>query len=224
MSTEIWSEVSDVLKQDIVDRPSFFQFKHFVVGKEATIQGKMWQCLRELRSRKSWVENHLSEIAETKDRIELLNIEREKNALLLAELMKTERQINLRQLAQKETEVKGRQIDRKISSLNEQIYALETKIKDYESEAAFFLSEFRQLEEVEPLRELDDIDAQKEYWTTKLFQEINLKMLLQQPIDLEVIKTVLCLNDDSPLKQQVLRMLASNRQAIEKVVKNSEDK
>jgi hypothetical protein len=212
---QILSELDEVLSNDIVDRSSFFQLKHFIVGKEYTTQGKMWQCLRELRSRKSFIEQYIVEIEESNDRIELLNIDKDKNSLLLTELLATERNDNLRKLATRETSVKVRQINRQIAAITAHKKNLEQKINDYVEESRFYMTEFRSLEAIEPLKPLDDVDAQKEYWTARLFQEINLKMLLNQPLNAETIKMILSLNDDSPLKQQVVQMLDGNRKAIQ---------
>jgi hypothetical protein len=215
-SEELIKEIDNVLTNDIVDRHSFFQLKHFVLGKECSFQGRMWQCLREIRSRKSWIEGYIIEIADAKDRIELLNIEQDQNTLNLKEFEEsTSISEERKNLAAREYKVKSRQIDRKVQAVKASIEALEKKIADYEEEANFYISEFKQIVNVEPLKPLDDLDAQKEYWTAKLYQDINLKMLLQQPLDLETVKMILTLNDDSVLKQQMVALLEGNRKAIQ---------
>ena len=72
---EIYLEAEELLKNEVVDRHSFFQLKYFVVGKEPTMQAKMWRCLTELKTRKEAIDIINLEIEETKDTIELLNIE-----------------------------------------------------------------------------------------------------------------------------------------------------
>jgi len=52
MSRDIVTEMNKVLENDIVNRMSFFQLQHFIVNKEPTLQSKMWQCIREIRTRK----------------------------------------------------------------------------------------------------------------------------------------------------------------------------
>lgn len=211
--SNISHEMEEILKQDIVERHSFFQLKHFVIGKEYTIQGKLWQCLREIRTRKNWIEAQVSELEEANDRLELLTIEDDRNSMIQVQ-EQSYRSDWEKDIVSREFAIKRRQIDRQIVAVQKAIAAMKKKMKDYEEEARFFVAEFRQLQEIEPVRPLDDIDAQKEYWTAKLHQEVNLKMLLQQPFDVELVKMVLSLNDDSALKQSVLKILEINKRAI----------
>ncbi len=212
MSKElIHEQINDILNRDIVNRHSYFQLKHFVIGREYTNQGKMWQCLREIRTRKTSIDALELEIAEANDRIELLNIDKQRNSIALHELTGNE---IVKKLATRETTVKKRQIERQIGALKVNVSTLKERMADYEEEAKFFVDEFISINEIEPMKPTDDLNAQREYWTAKLFQEINLKILLGQPIDPEVVKLVLSLNNDSPLKQQMLALLESNRKAI----------
>ncbi len=212
--SNLLSEIEEVLEDDIVDRHSFFQLKHFVVGKEYTNQGKMWLCLREIRARKSFIEQYIVEIEELNDRIGLLHIEKERVSLALVKMLLNERDEKLRNLAVRETDIKGRQFERQIDSLKKSLVSFKQKIIDYEQEAAFYLSEFKQLTDIEELKPLDDLESQKEYWSAKLFQEINLKVLLQQPLDLETVKMILSLHDDSELKKQMVNLLGANQRLM----------
>ncbi len=56
------------------------------------------------------------------------------------------------------------------------------------------------LQEIEELKDFDDLDAQKDYWNHKLGEEINLRILMHQPIDTELAKTVLALPEDISIK------------------------
>ena len=49
---------------------SDFQIANFIIGKETSLVGKQWQCLRELQSRKDSLELVENEIEEINDNIE----------------------------------------------------------------------------------------------------------------------------------------------------------
>ena len=70
------------------------------------------------------------------------------------------------------------------------------------------------MEQVEPLKNYDDINVQKEYWGEKLLQKINLKMLMQSHVDTELIETVLSLPDDVPIKMQTIKNLDNRHQQM----------
>ena len=53
------------------------------MGKEPTVQAKLWQCLRELEARRDTLEAIELELAESKDRLELIDIQMEKERLVL---------------------------------------------------------------------------------------------------------------------------------------------
>jgi hypothetical protein len=75
---------------------------------------------------------------------------------------------------------------------------------------------FKNLQEVEPLLDYDNLKAQKQYWGEKLLQKINLKMLMQSHVDTELIETVLALPDDIPIKEQTLKNLdVRHRQMVD---------
>jgi len=70
----LMDEMSVLLAQDVAQRHSYFQLKYFLIGKEPTNQSKMWQCLRELKSRKESLKSILLEREDLKDKLELLDI------------------------------------------------------------------------------------------------------------------------------------------------------
>jgi hypothetical protein len=192
------AEMDDVLKQEIAQRHSYFQLKYFVIGKEPTVQSKMWQCLRELKSRKESLDSIELEIEESKDKLELIDISIQKNNLEHSETDK---------LTQRENEIKIRQIERQKKALQaNQIQLAERKKWIYE-EAQFFLETFKNLLKVEPLKHFDDITSQKQYWTERLSQKLNLKMLTNNQLDTELIETIIALPDDMPIKKQTLGTL-----------------
>jgi hypothetical protein len=199
MSTELIKKMDDLLKNDVVSRHSYFQLKYFLIGKEPTNQAKMWQCLRELKLRKDNLKNLLLQIEEEKDKLELHEI----NIIKLNKLKDQE----IDEITAKELVVKQRQLNRAVEGVKNTILDLQEKQRFIEEECEFFLQTYKNIEKIEPIKNFDDIDAQKEYWGTKLLEKMNLKILLENNIDIELVETVLSLPDDIPIKQQVLNKL-----------------
>jgi len=83
MSTEIMERINKILENELSERHSYFQLKYFVIGKEPTLQGKMWQCIRELRSRKDSLDSTEIQNHELNDKKELIDIKIEKNNMIL---------------------------------------------------------------------------------------------------------------------------------------------
>jgi hypothetical protein len=196
------NKIINILKNDPLDRHSYFQLKYFVVGKEPTIQAKLWRCIRELKARKESIESISAEIDQTRDNKRLLQIGKQRQSEITAndELSKEERTINLRK------------IDRQIAACDKALFQLEHKLKDAEEEAAFFVKCFEELEKVEKLQSWDDEESQTEYWSQKFAQDLNLKMLLRQPLDTELVKTILSLDDRAEIKLQTQQMLEKVRE------------
>jgi hypothetical protein len=196
---EIKEKVSELLKNDVVSRHSYFQLKYFLIGKEPTNQAKMWQCLRELKARQEILNSVDLQLEEEKDNLEIYNIS-------LLRIDSKEKEIK-DELDLRELEIKKRQIKRNISNVSNNVQSLLSKKKDTEEECEFFIQTFENIEKTEPLKYFDDLDSQKEYWGTKLLEKINLKILLQNNVDIDLVETALSLPDDVPIKQQVLNKL-----------------
>ena len=199
MSTELIEKMNDLLKNDVVSRHSYFQLKYFLIGKEPTNQAKMWQCLRELKLRRDNLNNIILQTEEEKDKLELQEI----NIIKLNKLKDQETD----ELTGKELEIKLRQLKRAIEGIKGTILDLQEKKRFIEEECEFFLQTYKNIEKTEPIKNFDDLEAQKEYWGTKLLEKMNLKILLENNIDIDLVETVLSLPDDIPIKQQVLTKL-----------------
>lgn len=193
MSNQIFlKEIDEVLVNEVSCRHSYFQLKYFLIGKEPTNQAKMWQCLRELKTRKDSLDNIVLEEEELKDNLELLNINIE--------------ELNERNSDAKTT-IQIRQIERKKLAINNNFLALAEKKKWLEEECRFFLETFKNIQKIEPLKQFDDLSSQKEYWAEKLSQKLNLKMLTSNNLDGELIETIMALPDDMPIKKQTITTL-----------------
>lgn len=195
-------EMDEVLKYEVAQRHSYFQLKYFVIGKEPTIQSKMWQCLRELKTRRESLNSIELELEDSKDKLELLDISIEKitsidNCAKMA----------LSSIAQRENAIKVRQIERQKKAAQANLLQLIERQKWLEEESRFFLETFKNLLQIEPLKHFDDISSQKQYWSERLAQKLNLKMLTQNQLDTELVETIVALPDDMPIKKQALGTL-----------------
>jgi len=196
MSSEYNEKIEELLKNEIVDRHSFFQLKYFVIGKEPTIQAKLWRCLRELQSRKETIDSINLELEDIEDRKLLMIIEMEK-------LRQSIENNNF----QAEIEIKTRQIKRKIEGIDRSKNSMCKKLKFAKEEASFFYEAYQSLEKKEKIKPFDDIKAQTEYWEQKLRSELEMRMLLRQPLDIELVKAILSLSDDAPIKKETINIL-----------------
>ena len=171
----------------------------------------MWQCIRELRSRKDSLNSIEMENHELNDKKELIDIKIEKNNLILKNLKNTPEV----QLDKREHEVISRQLKRERQRTDSTLIDLNKKHNYILEEANFFLETFKNIEEIEPLKDFDDLPAQQHYWDEKLSNELNLKLLLQRAPDVELVKTIMSLNNNSPTKQQTVKMLENiQKQAL----------
>jgi len=203
--------MSDVLKNNLPDRHSLFQLKYFIIGKEPTIQGKLWQCLREIKTRNEALESMDLEMAEAKDHLEIIEIEIEKMdlALNLDIELTPEKKFDLRTLA-----INLRKTIRRKEIIKKQLITAADKIKYKKEEVVFFQEAFDALEKNEKVKNFDDPKAQTHYWSEKLAQDLNLRGLLRAPMDLELMKTILALPDNAPIKMQTVNMIESQQHAL----------
>lgn len=210
---EFFQKIDTALEKAPENRHSYYQLKYFVIGKEPTIQSKLWQCLRELQSRKETIESIGLQIEDIKDEIELTKIEAEK--LEINEFSTKNEKLDV--VYAKEKTIKLRKLKRREESLSDNINKLEKKLKFEIQEARFFLQVFEDLEKVEKVKDYDDYEAQKEYWENKISEEINLRILTKQQINPELIKTALSLHNESEIKGNMVGILNNCRSQLESV-------
>jgi len=201
-------KINTLLQHEVVGRHSYFQLKYFIIGKEPTHQSKLWQCLRELKSRQEAIKAIILELEDANDKIALLDIQ--------AERINLKKYPKKQELNLKEDSIRLRRLNRQKIALLENIVKLKENLKNNEEEAAFFIQTFEDLEKVEKIKPWDDLGLQKEYWNTRLTEDINMRLLLQSPLDIELIKTILALNNDAPIKQKTLHILDSQQVKLER--------
>jgi hypothetical protein len=198
MSSEIYEEARDLLdKLEVSNRHTFFQLKHFVLGKELTTQSKMQKCLKETEARLDSINGMILSLDETKDDIKLIDLK-----ILNLIKKKLKKDIN-----KQYRDIQIRKLERKKIALFNSLESLNKKLKETEEEVAFFTSAFKQLEKIEPLKRYDDPESNQNFWNENFGQELQLRLLLQKPLDLELVKCILALNKESPIRIEVVKML-----------------
>jgi hypothetical protein len=110
-----------------------------------------------------------------------------------------------RELVRRDCHIRG--LQRRWKAALGHIDTLRQKQKDISEEMMFFCSAFDQLNKREKLRPWDDPDVQKQYWSEKLRTELNTRLMLKQLPDVELMKSILCLHDDAPVKRSCIEML-----------------
>ena len=100
-----------------------------------------------------------------------------------------------------------------------QINKLRQKLQYIEQECLFLMEMYEDLIKIEEPKDWDDFKVQTEYWNAKLNIELNSRLLLGQPIDVELVKTICALPDQTPVKQRLMGLvqpkLEKNEQNIE---------
>jgi hypothetical protein len=208
MKQEQVKEIEKALATEVSDRHSFFQLRHYVIGKEPTLQSKLWRCLRELKARKESIEAIKLETDETKDQIDMAQVEIDaSDSLPCLNCFGIQLQGNEEAVANAKRVIQRRQLCRKKKGLENNLQALEIKQVNLEQEAIFFLDAFNELGGKDKLKPFDDAASQEEYWNSKLSQELELKVLMGLPVDTDLMKTILALHDSSPLKISTIKSL-----------------
>lgn len=203
MSNEIMNELDVVLQNKVPERHSSFQIKNFIVNSEPTVQGKIRQILRELKNRKDSMESILNDLEEADENIELIKIK----------IKKIERIRTEDDLEKKENEIKIKSLKRKEKKLMHNIVKIKENLKYIQEEIECFLLIYKNLIEVEPIKDFDSEEVQKEYWEEKLSKEITINLSLGY-LPIELIKTVLLLSDDSVVKKNILGFLKYKKEIL----------
>lgn len=198
MSSEIYNQVLEVMgKNQISHRHTFYQLKHFVLGKEVTTQSKLQKCLREMDARRSASKSMAVGIEESEDDLKILGLK----------MQELDKKKTKSELHREYKTIQKRKLVRKQEALAETIQEMRKKLSETEEEMSFFLEAFRQLEQIEPLRRHDDPEANAQFWTENFAQELQLRMLLQKPLDLELVKCILSMHKESPTRKEMIGIL-----------------
>lgn len=205
MSSELVQKLDEILKNHpLADRHSYFQLKNYIIGKEHTLHGKMWQCVREIKSRRDSIDSIKLQIEDVNDKLELIDIQKEK-----LEIPNTSYEIPGEHagLWEREKAIKLRQLNRDKAQLEKNGHDLVEKMKNIQEEAAFFANAFDALKNMGNWKDYDDEQAQLHYWNAKLEHELNMRLVLGMPVDMELGKTIESLEDQTPVKQKLMGII-----------------
>ena len=207
MSRELIKKADEIIsKTRMPDRHSFFQLEKFLIGKECTCQAQLWQITREISTRREAIESLDTQIDETQDSLELIDISIER-LKTINESLKDELDI-------RESKINMRKAQRNQDLLIKSIEKTKEKIKYTLEEINFLVQAHEDLSKIEEMKSFDDVEAQKEYWNQKLLEEFNLSVLLSNPLNPDLVKTILALDDASPVKHHVVNILEQTRKSM----------
>ena len=178
---------------------SDFQIENFMIGKEPTPNGQIWQCIRELQSRFESLENLKLEIEELYDNMDLkkldmriLEIKRSKNS-----------DVNLKEIFEAKNHIKLKKIKRKIKSMEKTLDSLLEKKNCLELESEKICNIFKDLISKHGYSDFEDSKAQAEYWDAKFKLDLNLCSILGYNISIDLVKSAISLPEDTPVRKQV---------------------
>jgi hypothetical protein len=167
------------------------------LGKELTTQAKLQKCLREIDARRSSLKSMNLGIEEAEDEGKIIDL---KTAALEKKKAKNE-------LDREYKSIQKRKLARKKDSLLDSIQEMKKKLRETEEEMSFFMSAYQQLEKIEPLRRYDDPESNAQFWNENFAQELQLRILLQKPLDLELVKCILALDEQSSTRREMIGIL-----------------
>lgn len=198
MSIDIYSKACALLNKSYMpNRHTFYQLKHFILGKEVTTQAKLQKCIREIEARKNTIKSLILSIEEAIDEIKILEI---KEKLL-------EKKKDKGELHKEYKNIQKRKLNRKKTNILDSVYEMKRKLKETEEETEFFMIAYSQLEKIEPLKRHDDPESNAQFWNENFAQELQLRILLQKPLDLDLVKCILALDPESATRKEMIGIL-----------------
>jgi hypothetical protein len=229
MSTEIMDPIQVVEKANAVlnnvnlpDRHSYFQIEKFIIGKEGTLQGKLWQIVKEIDVRMETFDTYQKQLEDAEDNLELMDIKIEKLEIQIREKggddFGLERNEEIKQLNIREHEINIRKAQRDKALLVRSSRKVRHKLKCVIEEIAYLTMAYQKISEKESIKPWDDAEVQQEIWNDKLLEEYNLRAILNRPLDTEFVKTVLCLHDDAKVKQHMVKTIDNIQRKLEESV------
>lgn len=223
MSSELIEKAAQILEDHKLSKTgiSKFALSNFVIGKELTLQGKQWQCIREIDARLASIKSMQLQIQESKDNIELINIKRIKLGFNYKRAFESIDCPDERMMLEKELDIKTRKYERQIQSMTEAKEEVEALLEITTEELNFITQMFEHLLTRGEWKDFDDPKAQGEYWNSKLSYEVGMRMSLGKPLDIELARTIDALPHNLPVKGDFLKLVGAMKQ-IEKKEKDGE--
>lgn len=195
-------------KYNLPQRHTDFQIEHFIIGKECSIYGRMWQCLRELQNRKDIVESLDLELLEIQDNLALENLSLKEMQYKLHDEIDDEDPV-IAEIAVEKQKILIAKQKRKINSVQNSLDKTLARKSDVLAESAKFLSLFQEIINDKSFVDINDPNAQLEFWNSKFHAELNLTAMLNHPINSELVKSVLAMPNESVAKIQLQNALGN---------------
>ena len=197
-------------KHKVLPKHTDFQIEYFMLGKESTTNGKLWQCIRELNSRKENLSAVNLEIEETKDNLELANLKLE----YLKNKTTFRKNIALEKIESKKKEILIRKHERRLKNLENSFAKVFERKEAILAECKKIIEVFNKYNPDNKAIDIDDEKNQLEYWNSRLMEEINLSSMCGVPPSVELIKSILAMPNDSNVKIKLGNAMAGAKKLL----------
>ena len=202
--SDIQNKVKDLCeKYKLPQRHTDFQIEHFIVGKECSIYGKVWQCIRELQTRLDTLDAIDMELEELHDSLNYENLNLKKLQYKLQDKPDENEDIVIFEIKQEKRKIQISRQKRKIFLIGKNIEKTHSRKADVLAESAKFSSLLEEIINDSSFVDINDPNAQLEFWNSKFHAELNLTAMLNHPINPELVKSVLALPNESQAKIQL---------------------
>lgn len=214
MSTKLIEKIDHILEEcNLPERYTKFQLEKFVIGKEPTGHAQLWQCVRELAARRETIESFQKDLEDAEDNLELFDIKIERLNRLIREEAKNES--GFTDLNIQEHEINIRKLQREKESLVIGARKLRHKLEQQLEEMVFLVETYERIVSIiGKMAPLDSEEAQQEMWNEKYLEEFNLRLLLQRPLDPDLIRSIMCLHEDAPVRQHMTKLLENQKRRL----------
>jgi len=220
MSREVIAKAKDILGKYPLPtgKHTDFQLRSIING-QYTDHGKMWQCVREISARMESLDAMNLQIEQSKDDIRLLRIEIGKYKLGI-KMPQGTGNVEHNEFYREEKRIKIRSTKRKIQSVRTSIENLKKRQSETIQEIDYLSQFLDNLLKKKDWKDLEDNDAQWEYWNARYSNELHVRLLLGLPIDTELAKSILIQENNMSAKSELLRFIGTRNQKIEPEKKN----
>lgn len=203
---EVIEKLENIIKEHkILPKHTNFQIEHFMIGKEFTTEGQIWQCIRELTSRSDSLKSISLELEDIDDNIELLKIKIQK--LQIKPTFSRNKEFEI--LNKKQKEIMIKKMERRLQASFNTKKNIEERKEAVLKECEKIIEIFIKLNPENKLINIDDDKNQLAYWNSKFGEEVALSSMLGYSISPEVVQSILALPNTAPVKAQMILAMES---------------
>lgn len=188
--------LEEAVKGGVSDRHSYYQLKYFLVDGEPTHQARLWQCMREMKSRLDTVKSIFLEMEDAKDRLAI----HDARAELAAEKAELRGRDDPKAPEARILFAKARIAERRAIACERRLADLGKRLRNVSEEARFLLEMLNRLGGKDAMKDWDDPEVQKEYWDAKVGDEIRRRLVAGQGLDASLVGTVERLHKDAKVR------------------------